>query len=102
MNTGEQGRKTPRRGEWAALTFLVLPRALREEQLVLLTREVGWEELIHEGAGREGKADWQTELRLHSVTPLFTAVLSSPLTAAPTGRCDCAHVTHVVTEALRG
>lgn len=44
-------------GKWATLTFLVLSRALCEEQLVLSIWEVGWKKLTHEGAGRKDKAD---------------------------------------------
>ena len=40
-------------GMQGALTFLVLPRALCEEELVLSIWEVGWKKLIHEGAGRK-------------------------------------------------
>jgi hypothetical protein len=48
------------RGKWATLTFLVFPRALCEEQLILSIWEVGWKKLIHEGAGRKDKASRQT------------------------------------------
>lgn len=62
------GEDTQSRGKWAALTFLVLPRALGEEQLVLSIWEVGWKKLIHEGAGRKDKAGWQTEPPWATVT----------------------------------
>lgn len=57
---GKEVRDPQGKGKWAALTFLVLPRALREEQLVLSIWKVGWKKLIHEGAGRKDKAGWQT------------------------------------------
>lgn len=47
--------RVSRQGKREALTFLVLPGALCEEQLVLPTWEVGWKNLIHEGAGKKTK-----------------------------------------------
>lgn len=49
------------RGKWVPLTFLVFPRALCEEQLILAVWEVGWKKLIHEGAGKKDKGGRQTE-----------------------------------------
>lgn len=94
-------------GERAALTFLVLPRALREEQLVLSVWEVGWEKLTHEGAGRKesrlaNRAPVGNHRPNHPNKAACTAVISGSLTAVPTGRCYCAHFTHLETEALRG
>ena len=102
------GEDTQGRGKWAALTFLVLPRALGEEQLVLSIWEVGWKKLIHEGAGRKDKAGWQTEPPWATVTDaspqasIYKLLSPNSLTAALRGRCYCAHCTDVETEALRG
>lgn len=59
-------------GKWLALTFLVFPRTLCEEQLVLSIWKGGRKKLIHEGAGRKDKASRQTE-------PPWAVSLNTPL-----------------------
>lgn len=94
------------RGKWVPLTFLVFPRALCEEQLILAIWEVGWKKLIHEGAGKKDKAGRQTE-PLWAITALNSPPLTSTYGCSPQSPFIRAPAGHVIVpildvESLRG
>lgn len=105
--SGREDTPDTTQGKWAALTFLVFPRALSEEQLILSIWKVGWKKFIHEGAGKKDKAGWQTAPKdnhsSNNPTNAHVQLLSpGTLEAALRGRCYCSQSRDVETEALRG